>query len=390
MTQRSVSHEEFGRLNQGTCLLPADTFTHGLRNEIREKTSASDRVCEAVAERISQEVQRICQESDRIQASGDVTAWARTLGKHRLDQCLRYYHLGSRQGRINLHSTLSAIVYRYMTTPPVQSSYPARIALIEDFLQGFYVEALNAFRRENQLADQYQPRTLLELAEYMAFTERYGKRRIALPRNRSQQLIVLRAQTFARQQPPELAIDITQVVEAGGETDDLRPITSHHRIREELSAQGEEPPDHTLRDGVVEQLLIYLKDRDQEDCADYFTLRLMDLPTQEIEALLGLTPRQRDYLQQRFRYHLSRFALSHHWQLVHEWLGVGLETNLGLTPQQWQQWQQTLTPQQADLLHLKQIGMADGEVAKQLALSTTQLQKQWTTLLAQAWEIRNL
>lgn len=379
-----------GRVSQGICLLSADVLTQGLWAEFREKTGASNRVCEAVAERLGQEVQRICQESDRIQASGEVADWAKTLGKHRLEQCLRYYHLGSRQGRVDLHSTLSAMVYRYMTPPQGQTSYSARMALIEDFLQGFYVEALNAFRRENQLTEHYQPRTLLELAEYMAFTERYGKRRIPLPRNRSQQLIVLRAQTFARQQPPELAFDITQVVEAGGETDDLRPAASHQRIREALLAQGEDPPDHTLRDRVIEQLMVYLKERDQADCADYFTLRLMDLPAQEIETLLDLTPRQRDYLQQRFRYHLSRFALSHHWQLVHEWLGAGLEANLGLTPQQWQRWQQTLTPQQVELLRLKQLAMDDGDRAKQLGLTTTQLQKQWTKLLAQAWEIRNL
>jgi hypothetical protein len=69
---------------------------------------------------------------------------------------------------------------------------------------------------------------------------------------------------------------------------------------------------------------------------------------------------------------------------------VGLETNLGLTPQQWQQWQQTLSPQQAELLRLKQVGVADGEAAHRLGLSNIQFQKQWTKLLAQAWEIRNL
>jgi hypothetical protein len=378
------------RLSEGICLLSVDVFTQFLCDELREQTSASERVCWSVAERLSHEVQRICRQSDRIQASGEVAVWAKTLGRHRLDQCLHYYHLGSRQGRIDLHSTLSAIVYRHMTPPQVQTSYQGRLSLIEDFLQGFYVEALGAFRRENQLTEQYQPRTLLELAEYMAFAERYGKRRIPLPGNRSQQLIILRAQTFVRQQPPELAIDITQAMDYGGEADDVRPAASLQRIREELLSQEEEPPEHSLRNEVIEALLNYLKERDQEDCADYFTLRLMDRPAQEIEGLLNLTPRQRDYLQQRFKYHLLRFALSHYWQLVHEWLGVGLETNLGLTPPQWQQWQQTLTPSQKELLRLKQNGMSDGDAAKQLGLTSTQFQKQWTKLLAQAWEIRNL
>jgi hypothetical protein len=377
-------------LSQGICTLSVDSLSQLFYQELKISTGAAEAGCQKLSQRLASEVERICSESDRIQSSGDVDSWAKSLGKHRLDQCLKYYNMGSRQGRVELHSTLSAIVYRYITPPQVQTSYQARLALIEDFLQGFYVEALNAFRRENQLSDRYQPRTLLELAEYMAFSERYGKRRIPLPGHRSQQLIILRAQTFSRQQPPEMAIDIEQATDYGGDGDDLRPAASHQRVREEMIAQADDLPESSLRGRVVEELLAYLKERNQDECADYFTLRLLDLPTQEIEALLNLSPRQRDYLQQRFKYHLLRFALSHHWELVHEWLEAGLETNLGLTTQQWQQLQNTISAQQSKLLILKQQGVSDGEAAKILAMTPTQFQKQWTKLLEQAWEIRNV
>lgn len=367
-----------------------DALTQHLHADLTAKTSAGDRACWAVARRISSEVQRICTESNRIQSSGEVDTWARSLANHRIEQCLRYYRLGSKQGRVELHSTLSAIVYRYITPTQVQTRYQARINLIEDFLQGFYVEALGAFRRENHLTEFYQPRILIDLAEFMAFAERYAKRRIPLPGNRSQQLIILRAQTFSKQQPPEIAIDIAQATDYNGDGDDPRPAASHQRVREEMMTQAEEPPDYSLRDEVIEKLMDYLKERNQEECADYFTLRLMDLPTQEIETILNLTPRQRDYLQQRFKYHLLRFALSHHWQLVHEWLGVSLENSLGLTPSQWQQWQQSLDEKQTKLLSLKQQGVDDAKAAKILGLTSTQFQKQWTKLLEQAWEIRNL
>jgi DNA-binding NarL/FixJ family response regulator len=118
-------------------------------------------------------------------------------------------------------------------------------------------------------------------------------------------------------------------------------------------------------------------------------LRLQDLPANEIEAILGLTARQRDYLQQRFKYHLIRFSLSHHWELVHQWLEADLERNLGLTPQQWQSFQDRITAQQRELLRLKQSGMADVTIAQTIGLTPTQLQKQWSKLLEQAWEIRN-
>lgn len=367
-----------------------EALFHLLVDELTQATQAGERDCHGVAHRITQEVQRICTESQRIQVSGEVNAWAITLGKHRLSQCLKYYKLGSHRGRVELHSTLSAIVYRSIAPPQVQASYQARLTLIEDFLQGFYVEALKAFRRENQLSQRHQPRTRLELGEYMAFCERYGKRRIPLPRRRSQQLIILRAQTFSRQQPPETALDIEQSTESSGDGDSVRsPLTSNARLREQLVAHGDPLPEESLRDRVVEALMDYLKQNDQADCADYFTLRLMDLPTSEIESLLNLTPRERDYLQQRFRYHLIRFSLAHHWELVHEWLEADLGNNLGLTPQQWQTLEATLNPRQAQLLALKKAGKPNPDIAHTLGCTPIQVQKQWSKLLEQAWEIRN-
>jgi len=140
---------------------------------------------------------------------------------------------------------------------------------------------------------------------------------------------------------------------------------------------------------VITELLDYLEQRQQNDCADYFSLRLQDLSAQEIESILGLTPRQRDYLQQRFKYHLFRFALMHHWELVHEWLEASLPKNLGLTPHQWQVYVAQLDEKQRSLLHLKQQGLSDAEISKTLGFSTTQLQKRWFKILSQAWEIRN-
>lgn len=368
-----------------------EALSDRLYKELRQTTRASEQGCRETAGRLSAEVHRICAQSQRIQATGDVESWATALGTHRLGQCGKYYQLGSRQGRVELHSTLSAIIYRYIAPPHTQASYQARLTLIDDFLQSFYLESLNAFRRENETGPSFQPRTLLELSEYMAFTERYGKRRIPLSGRRSQQLIILRAQTFARQQPPEATVDIEQATEGGGaDGDDPRDLISYSRLKEELVTQQDDLPEEVLRNRVIESLLSYLKDRNQDDCADYFTLRLLDLPTAEIEAMLNLTPRQRDYLQQRFKYHLIRFALSHHWELVHEWLEADLERNLGLTPQQWETLGQSIGQTQEKILHLKQQGMTDADISKTLGLTPTQLQKQWSRLLEQAWEIRNI
>ncbi len=360
-----------------------------LFSELKLSTRASEQNCKEVADRLAQEVARICSESKRIQASGDVETWAITLARHRLTQCLTYYKLGSRRGRVELHSTLSAVVYRYITPPQAQSSYQARLTLIEDFLQGFYMEALNAFRRETQMPKTYCPQTLLELAEYMAFTERYAKRRIPLPGHRSQQLIILRAQTFSQQQPLEACVDIEQAAEGSNENDQSWNSGTVQEVREQMVAQGPEPAEDNLRQTIIAELMAYLEERQQSDCADYFALRLQDLPAHEIEAILGLTPRQRDYLQQRFKYHLIRFALSHRWELVHQWLEADLEHNLGLTPQQWATLQAQVSPQQLKILQLKQQQFTNTAIAQEVGCTLTQVQKQWSQLLEQAWEIRN-
>lgn len=375
---------------QGENSIGVEVIYQLLFKELQQSTKASEQNCHDVATRIAAEVNRICSESKRIQASGAVESSAMTLARHRLQQCIRYYELGSNRGRVELHSTLSAIIYRYINPPQKQLSYQGRLTIIEDFLQSFYLEALNAFRRENQLGPTYRPQSLLELAEYMAFTERYGKRRIPLP-GRQQQLIILRAQTFSQQQPPETSVDIEQAAEgSANEADGSWEEPAVQQLRSAMATQPEpEPEEDTLRSVVIAELLDYLEQRQQTDCADYFSLRLQDMSAQEIESVLGLTPRQRDYLQQRFKYHLIRFALLHRWELVHEWLEASLHSNLGLTPQQWQAYTAQLDDKQRSILELKQQGQPDEKIAKTLGLSIAQLQKRWFKILEQAWEIRN-
>jgi hypothetical protein len=104
------------------------------------------------------------------------------------------------------------MIYRQIAPEKAQLSFAARRLLIEDFLQDFYADSLRAFRRENQVADNYTPRTRIELAEYMAFTEQYAKRRVMTGYG-AVQLLVLRAKSFAKRQPTDTVMDIEQVTE---------------------------------------------------------------------------------------------------------------------------------------------------------------------------------
>ena len=368
-----------------------------LFNELIRATRASEQNCREVAARLATEVMRICQQSQRIQSLGEVEVWAVKLARHRLQQCLHYYFLRATAARMDLHSTLSAIVYRYITPSRSSSAYQRRLTLIEDFLQGFYVEALTAFRREGAncevapISPTYTPKTLLELAEFLSFTERYAKRRIPIASRNRQQLIILRAQAFVQQQPPETLIDMEQVADNGGESPSqnmdetlLRQVGEMMLVQEQgLNQQNQ------LRQSVITELINYLEEHQQQDCVQYFVLRLNDSNTKEIETIMNLTPRQRDYLQQRFKYHLIRFALLHRWELVHEWLEAELDKNLGLTPQQWQTFLARLDSDQLTLLDLKRQKLSDLEIAQRLGWTLPHTQKQWFKLLEQAWDVRN-
>lgn len=349
-----------------------------------------------VVQRLATEIDRICRMSDRIQASGNVLHWQTTLVRHRVSKCLAYYDLGSTQGRVDLHSSLSAIVYRHIAPAAAHLGFQGRYALLEDFMQTFYIEGINAFRREHDLPSTYTPRTRLELAEYMAFSEQYAKRRITLRGKQSQQLIVLRAQAFGRRLPAETSVDMG-LVSDGAKTEESE---AHARsavlqeVREKMMAESYDPGDAVMRDRVINALMQYLKDQNQPDCVDYLVLKLEDCSAAEIDDILGLTTRERDYLQQRFKYHVEKFAQQSEWELVHQWLGASLEARLGMTPEQWTGFLASLEPDYQQFVSLKQsqasnADLADEAIAQTLGWTPKKVQRSWSKLLKLAWDYRN-
>jgi hypothetical protein len=342
-----------------------------------------------VAGRIEVEVDRICAKSDRIQQSGISESWRVGLARHRVSKCLYYYQLGSRQGRIELHSHLSSIVYRYITIPQSQLGFQARYSLIEDFLQEFYTESLKVFRRENELGDTYTPRSLLQLSEYMVFTECYAKRRIHLRFGSSQQLIVLRAQTFAKRQPSETSVDIEQAFETARDEDGDAGSKMMQQIRAKMVSDNLDPTDGVLRDRVIKELIAYFEAQNQPACVDYLLLKMEDLSVPEIEKTLGLTTRERDYLQQKFKYHIEKFARVANWELVHQWLGAEMDRKLGLTDSQWEVFAAQLSIEQQSLIQLKQSNHSDESIMADLRLTEKKFKLRWSELLQLAAQIRN-
>ena len=363
----------------------SEILTEALQSHVR---ASSSQIAE-VAGRISVEIDRICAKSDRIQNSGISESWRIGLARHRVSKCLYYYQLGSRRGRVELQSHLSSIVYRYITIPQSQLGFQARYSLIEDFLQEFYTESLKVFRRESELGDTYSPRSLLQLAEYMVFTESYAKRKIHIRYGSSQQLIVLRAQTFAKRQPKETSVDIEQAFDTAKDDDGDAGSKMMQQIRAKMVSDNPDSSDGVLRDRVVKELITYLEAQDRSDCADYLLLKLEDLSATEIEKTMGLSARERDYLQQKFKYHVEKFARVANWELVHQWLGAEIDQKLGLTDKQWDILAVQLSVEQQSLLKLKQSNHSNESIMKSLRLTEKKFQLRWSELLNMAAQVRN-
>lgn len=368
----------------------SDPLKQHLMETLNSRLKSTSPSVQAVVNRLALEVERVCNKSKRIQTSGEVRHWQLSLGSHRLNKCLNYYELGSRQGRVELHSNLSVMIYRHIAPARKQLGFSARYNLIEDFLQEFYAESLRAFRRENEVPQDYQPRTKLELAEYMAFTEQYAKRRINLPNGYNQQLIVLRAQTFSRRQPNETAVDIEQAIEYPKGEDAVRNYSAAmQQVRSSMVEETPDPWESVSRDRVINELFKYLEDNGHSDCANYLALKLEDLSAAEIDEILGLTSRERDYLQQRFKYHVEKFARTSHWKIVHQWLGADIDQKLGLNSHKWSQLLSQISEEQRLLLQLKKDKKSDQEIAKVLGCTPKKVQKRWTQLLELAAQVRN-
>jgi DNA-binding NarL/FixJ family response regulator/regulator of sirC expression with transglutaminase-like and TPR domain len=216
-----------------------------------------------------------------------------------------------------------------------------------------------------------------------------------VPNRLSQQLIVLRAQRFVKRQRLDVQTINVEAVELGIELDkdeeakEPSRLSAMQQAREHLVAQDIDPSEAVLRDRVISELLHYLESQGHSDCADYLVLKLQNLAASDIDEILGLTPRERDYLQKRFKYHVEKFSRSSHWKLVHQWLGADLDQKLGMSSKLWESFVGQLNEQQQQLLSLKQAQKSEQEIAKALGWTPKQVQKRWTALLEVAWKTRN-
>lgn len=146
-----------------------------------------------------------------------------------------------------------------------------------------------------------------------------------------------------------------------------------------------------LRQAVQREFESYLKHNVDPTAAEWLRLYLQGRSQEAIAKKLNMPVKQVYRLREKVSYHAVRvFALKIEPDLVGSWLQTSLQENsLGLTPLQWQQYEETLTPLQRQLLKKLKSGEAIEAIATAFDLKPSQILAEWTQIYLGAQSIRN-
>lgn len=146
----------------------------------------------------------------------------------------------------------------------------------------------------------------------------------------------------------------------------------------------------TLRTDVKQEFEDYLKDNLGEDAVQWLRMYLQGKSQDTIAKKLNKPIKDIYRLREKISYHAIRvFALKNKPELVDTWLGTSLiEHNFGLTPVQWEQLLEKLTPTQRQILELRKAGESVEAIAPKLKLKAHQAMGEWTKVYLAAQALR--
>ncbi len=152
---------------------------------------------------------------------------------------------------------------------------------------------------------------------------------------------------------------------------------------------GEEQ--QTLRHSVRKEFEVYLTENLGPDAAQWLRLYLQGKSQEAIAKALNKPVKDIYRLREKISYHAIRvFSVKAKPELVASWLETSLEEhNLGLTPIQWQELLESLTPQQRQLLEQRKAGKSIEAIAKDLNLKVNQVVGEWSKLYLAAQALRS-
>lgn len=144
------------------------------------------------------------------------------------------------------------------------------------------------------------------------------------------------------------------------------------------------------RTRVKATLRSYLVENVSPEAGQWLDLYLQGKTPEAIALMLKLDIKQIYRLREKVNYHaLKVFAIKAEADLVSQWLHISLqEHNLGLTPQQWENFCTSLAPKQREILLGLKAGASVETIAKSLQIKTNQVTGEWSQVYLAAQALR--
>lgn len=146
-----------------------------------------------------------------------------------------------------------------------------------------------------------------------------------------------------------------------------------------------------LRQSVRQEFEAYLTENLGPEAGQWLQLYLQGKSQEAIAKALNKPVKEIYRLREKISYHAIRvFSIKAKPELVANWLESSLqEHNLGLTPRQWQELLENLTPEQRQLLEQRKAGKSLEAIAKDLNWKVNQVIGEWSKLYLAAQALRS-
>jgi hypothetical protein len=147
----------------------------------------------------------------------------------------------------------------------------------------------------------------------------------------------------------------------------------------------------TLRSEVKQEFEAYLEENVGTEAVEWLRMYLQGKSQDAIAKKLGKPIKEIYRLREKISYHAVRvFAIKGKPELLDAWLGTSLEEhNFGLTPKQWEQLPEKLTPIQKRILEMRKAGDSIEALAPKLKLKVHQAMGEWTKVYLAAQALRS-
>lgn len=302
--------------------------------------------------------------------------------------CQRYLGVSSSQAYRHLINRLGSLTV-------LRNKIYQWIALSRD-RQRAVADVLEEIIQEMLKRDRYLQHQITRIAQYtqslppqeqkrlrnslvLATVEEYCLRPV-----RNQPLIVYRFVNYLRCQERS---GITQVPRQ----ELVRTVSEDSKGRlDAIAAHGEAWEEQAIRVQVQQELERHLDKHVGEVAAQWLRLYLRGHSPEAISQLLQLPIQQVYRLREKVSYYAARFAIKDNPKLIASWLEASLQDHgFGLTPSQWQEYCNSLSCMEKQLLESLKLGASIEMVSQERHWKTSKAASEWSRLYQKAQRLRN-